>query len=400
LDHVQLAQLSNLKAESLHRVLTSSVAEIVDVQSQMRERKLHRQIRAAARDVRAATTLADHKCFSQPRMLRSRTSAMLQIVILRDGNALNCQGDTTVTRRLRPFAILFAFTLIASTVSSRPAAAAELGEDGYVDSHGVKIHYVTMGSGELCVLIHGFPDFWYTWRAQMPELAKHFKVVAIDQRGYNLSDKPEGVDNYRIEKLVGDVNAVVDHFKAPKAIIVGHDWGGMVAWTYAMQFPDKVDRLVILNLPHPRGLMRELANNPAQQKASQYARNFQKPDAASKVMPAMLALWVTDSEAKPKYIEALKRSSMEGMLNYYKANFPRDPAQAMAAEFPKVKCPVLVIHGLKDVALLPAALNGTWDWIDNQLTLVTIPKAGHFVQQDAANVVTKTMVHWLTDSDK
>jgi pimeloyl-ACP methyl ester carboxylesterase len=325
---------------------------------------------------------------------------MLQIVILEDGNALNCQGDTTVMRRLRPFAILFAFALIPSTVASRPASAAELGEDGYVDSHGVKIHYVTMGSGELCVLIHGFPDFWYTWRAQMPELAKHFKVVAIDQRGYNLSDKPEGVDNYRLEKLLGDVNAVVDHFKAPKAIIVGHDWGGMVAWTYAMQFPDKVDRLVILNLPHPRGLMRELANNPAQQKASQYARNFQKPDAASKVMPAMLAFWVTDSAAKPKYIEAFKRSSMEGMLNYYKANFPRDPAQAMAADFPKVKCPVLVIHGLKDVALLPGALNGTWDWIDNQLTLVTIPKAGHFVQQDAADVVTKTMVHWLTDCEK
>ena len=101
--------------------------------------------------------------------------------------------------------------------------AAELGEDGYVDSNGVKIHYVTMGTGEPCILVHGFPDFWYTWRAQMPELAKHFQVVAIDQRGYNLSDKPEGVDNYKLEKLVGDLNAVVEHFKAPKAIIVGHD---------------------------------------------------------------------------------------------------------------------------------------------------------------------------------
>jgi pimeloyl-ACP methyl ester carboxylesterase len=170
----------------------------------------------------------------------------------------------------------------------------------------------------------------------------------------------------------------------------------MVAWTYAMQHPDKVDRLVILNLPHPRGLLRELANNPDQQKASAYARAFQKPDAASKVMPAMLAFWVTDPAAKTTYIEALKRSSMEGMLNYYKANYPRPPYKP-AFDFPKIKCPVLMIHGLKDVALLPGALSGTWDWIDNQFTLVTIPHAGHFVQQDAAPIVTRTMVRWLTE---
>ena len=169
------------------------------------------------------------------------------------------------------------------------AAAEELGEDGFVDSDGVKIHYVTAGKGPLVVLIHGFPDFWYTWRAQMPELAKHFQVVAVDMRGYNKSDQPEGVENYKVDKLVADIDAVVKHFKADKAIIVGHDWGGIVAWTYAMTHPDKVDRLVILNLPHPKGLARELANNPQQQKNSQYARNFQEPDAASKVKPEMLA---------------------------------------------------------------------------------------------------------------
>jgi epoxide hydrolase 4 len=287
-------------------------------------------------------------------------------------------------------------SMAAAAAAAGPVNPADLGKDGYVDSNGVKIHYVTAGSGPLCVLIHGFPDFWYTWRAQMPELAKHFQVVAIDQRGYNLSDKPEGVDNYRVDKLVADVDAVVDHFKAKKAIIVGHDWGGMVAWTYAMQHPDKMDRLVILNLPHPRGLLRELANNPDQQKASAYARAFQKPDAASKVLPGMLAFWVSDPGAKTKYVEAFKRSSMEGMLNYYKANYPRPPYKPQL-DFPKIKCPVLMIHGLKDVALLPGAMNGTWDWIDNEFTLVTIPHAGHFVQQDAAPVVTRTMVRWLTE---
>ena len=291
--------------------------------------------------------------------------------------------------------VLAAAALLACSVQN--TRAEELGEEGFVDSSGVKIHYVTAGKGPLVVMIHGFPDFWYSWRAQMPELAKHFQVVAIDMRGYNKSDQPEGVENYAMPKLVGDIDAVVQHFKADKAIIVGHDWGGIVSWTYAMTFPDKVDKLVILNLPHPKGLARELANNPEQQKNSQYARNFQQPDAASKVAPAMLTFWVKDPEARKKYIEAFQRSSMEGMLNYYKANYPREPYKYSEEQsFPPVKCPVLMFHGLDDTALLPGALNDTWKWLDKDLTLVTIPGAGHFVQQDAADKVTKCMVAWLT----
>jgi pimeloyl-ACP methyl ester carboxylesterase len=285
---------------------------------------------------------------------------------------------------------------IVLLLNGRAIAEAELGEDGFADSGGVKIHYVTAGKGPLVVMIHGFPDFWYTWRAQMPELAKHYQVVAIDQRGYNLSDKPEGVENYAMDKLAGDVVAVIKHLGCEKATLVGHDWGGMVAWTLAMNRPEMVERLVILNLPHPRGLLRELANNPDQQKASQYARNFQKPDAAIKVIPATLAFWVKDAEARKVYIEAFRRSSVEAMLNYYKANYPREPYSDRAArDLPPVKCPVLMIHGLKDVALLPGALNDTWKWIDAEFTLVTIPNAGHFVQQDAADRVTRTIADWL-----
>ncbi len=288
-----------------------------------------------------------------------------------------------------------------------PAASSLLpgAKEGFVDSGGVKIHYVSLGRSEdpLMVLIHGFPDFWYTWREQMPELAKKNHVVAIDQRGYNLSDQPEGVPNYALDKLVGDLLAVVDHFTTGKAIIVGHDWGGLVAWTFAMTHPDRTDRLIVLNLPHPRGLTRELATNPQQQKNSQYARNFQQPDAARKISVDFLVMWVKDSKAREIYRQALKRSSMEGMLNYYKANYPRIPegskpaAEAPPPErsFPPVKCPVLLIHGLKDQALLPGALNDTWNWIQADLTLVTIPGANHFVQQDAADLVTRAMVSWL-----
>jgi pimeloyl-ACP methyl ester carboxylesterase len=282
--------------------------------------------------------------------------------------------------------------LVAGTL---PALAEELGEDGFADSGGVKIHYVTAGKGPLVVMLHGFPDYWYTWRDQMPALAKHFQVVALDLRGYNKSDQPKGVENYTLDKLVGDVVAVIKHFKQDKAVIVGHDWGGAIAWTFAMTNPAMTDRLIILNLPHPRGMLRELANNPEQQKNSEYARNFQQPDAASKIKPEFLIFWVKEPDAQKKYLEALRRSSMEGMLNYYKANYPRAPYK-LDRELPQVKCPVLMFHGLKDQYLLPGALNDTWKWIDNELTLITVPKAGHFVHRDAADFVTQNMVGWLT----
>jgi len=295
----------------------------------------------------------------------------------------------------RYFAIVVLILVLVYGVSGLHAH--EFGTEGFVDSDGVKLHYVTAGEGPLVVMIHGFPDYWYTWRNQIPELAKHFQVVAYDQRGFNKSDQPEGVDNYKTEKLVTDLIAVVDHFQQEKAIIVGHDWGGMVAWTFAMTHPDRTDRLVILNLPHPKGLIRELENNPQQRLASAYARAFQEPDAAAKVTPELLTFWVQGADAKKKYLEAFQRSSIEGMLNYYKANFPRDTDDQVERDFPKVRCSVLMFHGLKDVALLPGALNDTWQWVDKDLTLITIPKAGHFVQHEAADLVTTKMVGWLTE---
>jgi pimeloyl-ACP methyl ester carboxylesterase len=306
--------------------------------------------------------------------------------------------------------LMFGHSARAADERSEPAEPASHllpgAQEGFIDSGGVKIHYVSLGRPQdsLVVMIHGFPDFWYTWRAQMPALSKHFHVVAIDQRGYNVSGQPEGVPNYTTEKLVGDLVAVVQHFGGEKAVIVGHDWGGLVAWTFAMTHPELTDRLVVLNLPHPRGLLRELATNPEQQKNSQYARNFQQPEAAKQLSADLLAGWVKDPEARKVYRGALGRSSMEGMLNYYKANYPRDPGEAKARAdaiqsdrtFPAVKCPVLLIHGLKDQALLPGALNDTWNWVEGDLTLMTIPGAGHFVQQDAADLVTRMMLAWLT----
>jgi pimeloyl-ACP methyl ester carboxylesterase len=227
--------------------------------------------------------------------------------------------------------------------------------------------------------------------------------VAIDQRGYNLSDQPDGVDNYTIDKLIGDVDAVVKHFGHQKATLVGHDSGGLLSWRYAMAHPEKTDRLVILNLPHPRCIERELANNPRQQEASDYARQLQQlPPGGRSVVhdgvdyvltPELYASAFKDEQ--PKYLEALRRTSIEGIVNFYKANYPRPPYNEHT--YPPVKCPVLMIHGLDDMWLMPEALNDTWRYLESDLTLVTVPKAGHWVHLDAADRVTKRMVSWLTE---
>lgn len=267
----------------------------------------------------------------------------------------------------------------------------------YADSAGVKIHYAALGdkSKPLVLFIHGFPDFWYSWRHQMTALADNYYCVAIDQRGYNLSDKPKGQENYDAKFLVADVIAVIKHIGMEKAIIVGHDWGGAVAWGLAQNAPQYVDKLIVLNLPHLRGVARELANNPTQQKNSAYARQFQKEGAHLLLVPGMLAAWVKDPEAKKKYIEAFKRSDVECMLHYYKQNYPREPYQEDKSPVVKIKPPVLLIHGLDDTALSAKMLNDTWEWLEQDLTLVTIPKAGHFVQQDAADLVNRSIKMWL-----
>ncbi len=169
----------------------------------------------------------------------------------------------------------------------------------------------------------------------------------------------------------------------------------MVAWQTALNAPQFVDRLIILNLPHPRGLSRELAHNPEQQKNSQYARNFQQPDAAEKLNIDAWIGWVKDPEAKKKYVEAMHRSDKEGMLNFYKRNYPKEPYKEDTSPVVKTQMSVLMFHGLGDTALLSGALNNTWDWMGKDLTLVTVPGASHFVQQDASDLVSRTMRAWL-----
>ncbi len=288
--------------------------------------------------------------------------------------------------------------LLAALLLAAAVPAAELMENvehRYTENQGVKLHYAALGEGPLIVMIHGFPDFWYTWREQMPALAEAgYRVAALDMRGYNLSDKPKGVEQYAMPLLVGDIAAVVKAEGRQNAVIIGHDWGAAVAWQVAMHLPNMVEKLVILNVPHPRGLSRELAANGAQTENSAYARHFQEPDAYKELTAENLSFRVKDTEARKLYIEAFEKSDFEAMLNYYKANYPHEPYQAVAST-PPVQCPVLVLHGLADKYLLAAGHNGTWDWVDGELTMVMLPKVEHFIQQDAAETVTRTIRDWL-----
>ena len=292
--------------------------------------------------------------------------------------------------------IVMSWWLAIFAVVAGPAWGGEDVEHKFADNNGVKIHYAAMGEGPLVVFIHGFPDFWYSWRHQMEGMKDSYRVVALDTRGYNLSDQPANQADYDMSLLVQDVAAVIKAEGAEKAILVGHDWGGAIAWQFVMSMPQMADKLIIVNLPHPRGLVRELANNSQQQANSEYARQFQQPNSHKLLNAQLLAgIVAKDEPTRAKYVEAFEKSSFEGMMNYYRQNYPREPYQEKVANMPNVSIPVLQFHGLKDTALHHHGLNNTWEWIDSDYTLVTIPDAAHWAHHDAAELVTGTIKSWL-----
>jgi epoxide hydrolase 4 len=264
---------------------------------------------------------------------------------------------------------------------------------------GVALHYVTHGEGPVVLFVHGFPDFWYTWREQMAALSGDFKTVAMDTRANNLSGKPDGVEHYAMSFLLSDVEAVIKDLGVETVTLVGHDWGGAISWQFAMRYPQYVNKLVICNLTHPNGYSAVRQNASAEQKANtQYITDFQTPGFEDRLTPEMLAgLSAGDvsDEVRARYVAAFSQSSVKGMLDYYRAAFSginAGPGDAL----PALKMPVLQFHGLDDKAVDKDGLRDTWNWIDADYTLVTIPGCDHWVQREAADLVNSTMLGWLT----
>ncbi len=272
-------------------------------------------------------------------------------------------------------------------------------EHQQVDNDGVSIHYVTLGEGPVILFVHGFPDFWYTWREQMAALSSDFKTVAMDTRANNKSGKPDGVENYTMPKLMSDVEAVIKDLGVESVTLVGHDWGGAISWQFAMHHPELVNKLVICNLTHPNGYGTVRKNATAEQKANtKYITDFQTPGFEDRLTPQVLvgiSAGGASETVRKRYADAFSRSSAKGMLDYYRAAFKdlgRDPAEA---NLPNLKMPVLQFHGLKDTAVDKDGLRDTWNWVDAEYTLVTLPETNHWVQREAADTVSNTIRGWL-----
>lgn len=267
-----------------------------------------------------------------------------------------------------------------------------------VDNNGVNIHYTSIGEGPVVLFVHGFPDFWYTWRHQMNGLSDKFKCVAMDTRANNKSDKPEGVENYGMDFLLSDITAVVKDLGVEEITLVGHDWGGAIAWRYAIHNQDIVNKLVMCNLTHPKGYMTVRKNaTPEQEANTKYIERFQDPDAAKAFTAKGLAQGIAGrfgEDVRARYEAAYEKSSFDGMLNYYRAAWSRLNADD-EEELPDLDMPVLQFHGLLDTAVDKDGLRDTWNWITEDYTLVTLPKTGHWVQGEAADMVTTTMRWWL-----
>jgi len=298
-------------------------------------------------------------------------------------------------RRFTLAGVIAVATALAFAAQAAPAGKLQ---DKFTQNGGVKIHYVVEGKGPLVVMIHGFPDYWATWKPLMATLsAAGYRTAALDNRGYNLSGQPKGEAAYAMPNLIGDVAAVIAAEGQKNAIVVGHDWGAAIAWQTALNRPDLVNKLIIMSVPHPAGMAREMATNKAQQEGSNYARNFQKPGSEKNLTAEGLAGWVKDPKEKAGYVEAFKRSDFAAMMNYYRANYPKGVGDTAAPPqtYPPIKVPVLVIHGMKDTALNAAGHNGTWDHVTADTTILMIPTAGHFVQHDAQDLVDRTIKDWL-----
>ena len=283
-------------------------------------------------------------------------------------------------------------------------------KDKYVKVNGVRLHYVTAGKGPLILFLHGFPEFWYEWKNQLIEFSKDHQAVAPDMRGYNLSDKPSELDQYKMATLVEDVRAFADHLShGKKFVLVAHDWGGAVAWSFAIAHPDYLSKLVIINAPHPGVFAKLLTSDPAQQKASQYMLMFRGEKAEATLSANNYAVLVgavlgaglksgafTEAD-KEEYIKAWSQpGALTGGLNYYRANRVGPPPPGKEAD-PKastgnfavdpaaltVKVPTLVIWGEKDTALLTQNLDGLDQFVP-QLTIKRIPDGTHWVIHEKA----------------
>ncbi len=280
-------------------------------------------------------------------------------------------------------------------------------EETMIQTNGVKLHVVAAGpkNGTPVILLHGFPEFWFGWRHQIPALAAAgYRVIAPDQRGYNLSDKPEGVRAYRIEELGKDIIGLADHFGYEKVLLAGHDWGAAVAWGMAVSFPQRIQRLAILNVPHPAVMLDFIKKSPKQMLKSWYIGLFQIPGLADWLFTAndfafggkMLRGSGQPNTFNEDDLREYKRAwsqpgALTAMINWYRAVFRYRPA---AAPDIRVHVPTLILWGKQDVALSFEMAQQSVALCDHG-RLVFFENATHWVQHDEADSVNQYLLDFF-----
>ena len=281
---------------------------------------------------------------------------------------------------------------------------------GFADVGDVRLHYAECGAGDdLLILLHGFPEFWYSWRHQLPVLGRRYHVVAPDMRGYNLSDKPARVQDYRIDALVEDVVGLIRYFGADKAAIVAHDWGAGVAWALAQRHPELVSKLVAMQVPPPSAWR---ANFTLRQlRKSWYMFFFQLPSlperwASANDFARIERMYQATSVRREAftdedieiYKEALRQpGALTAGLNYYRANVFKSLFRG-GIETPadgRIKVPTLFIYGEQDMAIIPDTVRGLDRFIDAPYRELRIPNSGHWVQNEAIAEVNSALLEFL-----
>ena len=280
-------------------------------------------------------------------------------------------------------------------------------ESRYLPLNDIWLHAVVAGpeDGPLIVLLHGFPECWHSWSKHIKPLAEAgYRVVVPDQRGYNLSDKPPDVSSYRLDTLASDIRELIRAMGKERATIVGHDWGGWVAWVFAMQYRDVVDKLIVMNAPHPAIFARELRDNPDQRRRSWYMFFFQMPwlpEVLLGLSPARSAQFFfrntavrktafSDADLEVMACALAQPDAPKTMIHWYRAGFRYRPAQRHQV----IEAPTLVVWGEDDLALGKSLTYGLEKWAPNA-RVHYIPNCGHWVQNEAADEVRAQMLEFL-----
>jgi pimeloyl-ACP methyl ester carboxylesterase len=272
-------------------------------------------------------------------------------------------------------------------------------------ANGTRLHYVEAGEGPLVVLLHGFPEFWYSWRRQIPALAQAgYHVIAPDMRGYNRSDRPSSWRAYDTALLAQDIADLIHHFDAERAFVVGHDWGAAVAYSVAMRHPEVVQRLAILNVPHPERMLSGF-RTLRQLRKSWYMFFFQIPALPERLFSREGFSFAKRSlradspgsfsdEDLERYVEAWSQpGAVTGMINYYRAALRRSPKSALAALTP-IQAQTLVIWGMRDRHLGSELAEPLAQWVPN-VRVERVPEATHWVQHDAPERVNELLIEFL-----